>query len=257
MHSGSVTTQSTRQRLLADDGVVVAAEHRAAESGSRDLAIVVAHGFMLHTRHPHVRKVAAWLDAFAGVVSVDLRGHGRSAGMSTLGWYEVHDVEAAVAWARWLGYRRIVTLGFSLGAAVVLRHAALRGGVDRVAAVSGPGQWYYRGTPRMRMLHHLILNPSGRLAIRAIRRTRVSAVPWADPGPLDPVAAAGELDVPLLIVHGDRDDLFPSDHAWRLRNAAGERGELWLVPGFGHAEAAVDQRLTGRIAGWLAGQVPA
>jgi pimeloyl-ACP methyl ester carboxylesterase len=249
--SGAGTWCFFEEEAFADDGTLVQVEHLPAASGSRELAVVVAHGFMLHSGHSHVRRVASWLHTDAGVVLVDMRGHGSSGGASTLGWQEVRDVEVAASWARLLGYQRVVTLGFSLGAAVVLRHAALYGGVERVAAVSGPGQWYFRGTSRMRLLHQRVLTPTGRLVIRLLRRTRVSSEPWGDPRPIDPVMAAEQVAVPLLVVHGDRDNLFPTEHAWRVRTAAGPNGELWLVPGFGHAEVAVDERLAGRIATWL------
>ena len=245
-----------RQRLVADDGTLIQAEHLPAASRARDLAIVVAHGFMLHSRHPRLRRIGEWMRGTAGVILVDLRGHGGSGGVCTLGWQEVRDIEAAVGWARWLGYRRVATLGFSLGAAVVLRHAALYGGVDRVAAVSGPGQWYFRGTSRMRLLHQLILSRTGRLVIRTLRRTRISNVPWSEPLPIDPVAAATEIDVPLLVVHGDRDDLFPTDHATRV-SAAGRNSTLWLVSGFGHAEVAVNASLARDVANWLADETDA
>ena len=68
--------------------------------------------------------------------------------MSTLGDKEIDDLDVAVRYARELGYQRIATIGFSMGGSVVLRQAALRGGVDAVVSVSGPGHWYYRGTRR-------------------------------------------------------------------------------------------------------------
>lgn len=243
-----------RRRLQADDGVVVAAEHLPALDGRRDLAVIVVHGFTLHSRHPRLRRIAGWLRSSAGLVLLDLRGHGGSGGFSTLGWHEVRDVEAAVSWARSLGYAHVATLGFSLGSAVVLRHAALYGGIDAVAAVSGPGQWYYRGTPRMRTLHRLVLNPPGRAAIRLTRGTRIMRGDWVAPYPLDPVAAAAEITVPLLVVHGELDDLFPPDHARRVSAAAGSRATLWVLPDFGHAEGAVDKLLAQRIVGWLVSQ---
>ena len=243
-----------RRRLQADDGVVVEAEHLSPVAGPRDVAVVVVHGFTLHSRHPRIRRIASWMRPSAGLVLLDLRGHGGSRGFSTLGWQEVRDVEAAVGWARSLGYPRVATLGFSLGSAVVLRHAALYGGVDAVAAVSGPGQWYYRGTPRMRTLHRLVLNPSGRAAIRLTRGTRIMRGDWAEPYPIDPVAAAAGIDVPLLVVHGDQDDLFPAEHARRVSAAAGTTSTLWVLPDFGHAEGAVDEHLARRIAGWLVTQ---
>jgi hypothetical protein len=41
-----------------------------------------------------------------------------------------------------------------------------------------------------------------------------------------------------------------------VAEAAGDRGTLWLVPGFGHAEGAVDASLTRRIGDWLEAQCP-
>lgn len=267
------------QRLIADDGTVVRAEHRPPASGKRSAAIVVVHGFMLHSSHPLMRRVAGWLDGepasvwsappmitgtfptpggagggddadSTGLILLDMRGHGRSGGVSTVGWYEVLDVAAAVQWARALGYRKVVTLGFSLGAAVVLRHAALFGEVDRVAAVSGPGQWFFRGTSRMRLLHNLVLTAAGRFAVRTLRGTRISTQQWSEPPPIDPVGAAAMLTVPLLVVHGDEDELFPPWHAHQIGDAASD-GDVWLIPGFGHAEAGLDRELTGRLREWL------
>ena len=65
-------------------------------------------------------------------------------------------------------------------------------------------------------------------------------------------AAARIAPIPLLIVHGDRDEYFPSDHADQLFEAAGEPKELWIVPGLGHAESAVSAALLDRIANWAA-----
>ena len=52
----------------------------------------------------------------------------------------------------------------------------------------------------------------------------------------------------MLIVHGDRDEYFPADHAEQLFEAASQPKELWIVPGFGHAESAVSAALIDRIA---------
>lgn len=239
------------RRLLAADGVVVWAEHRPRRgSADRDLGIVLVHGFTQSSTSPRVRQIAHWLADHAGVVLVDLRGHGRSGGRSSVGWHEVHDVEAAVRWARALGYRRVASLGFSLGSAVVIRQAALFGGVDAVVAVSGPGQWYYRGSANMRRLHRFVLTAPGRAVLRATRGTRVSNRPWVAPLPLDPPAAAAMVGVPLLVVHGDRDDYFPAHHAWQVHTAA-PRSTLWIEQGFGHAESAVTAPLAARIGEWL------
>jgi pimeloyl-ACP methyl ester carboxylesterase len=120
-----------------------------------------------------------------------------------------------------------------------------------VAAVSGPGLWFYRGSANMRTLHRLVLSRSGRTLLRLVRGTRVSPVRWTEPYPLDPRAAAAAVTVPLLIVHGDRDDYFPAHHAWQIHRSAPE-STLWMEAGFGHAEGAVTEDLAQRMADWLA-----
>jgi pimeloyl-ACP methyl ester carboxylesterase len=240
---------ATFTRLPAADGVRLHAAHVPA-AGRSGVAYVVAHGFTGSFRRPAVQQIVTRLAADGGVVTFDFRGHGESGGMSTLGDLEVLDVDAAVGWARELGYGRVVTVGWSMGGAVVVRHAGLLGGADAVVSVSAPSRWYYKGTPPMRRLHWVVERRLGRLVSRYALGTRVSADGW-DPVPPSPVELAGQIaPVPLLVVHGDRDTYFPVDHAEALYEAAGDPKELWIERGFGHAEAAADPALVRRIAAW-------
>ncbi len=235
------------QILVTDDGVPIEAVHLA---GDRGLGFVVAHGFTLNWRWPHVWRVANRLNLHGGVVAFDFRGHGRSGGATTLGDKEINDVDVAVRYMRDLGYEQVVTVGFSMGASIVLRHAGLIGGVDAAVSVSGPGRWYYRGTPSMRRVHWAVEHRIGRILAKHVMNTRISQGRW-DPIPLPPAEAAARIaPTPLLIVHGDRDEYFPSDHAEQLFEAASQPKELWIVPGLGHAESAVSAALVDRIARW-------
>lgn len=241
----------TPHRLRTEDGVEIDACHRHPLDRQRDVGIVLAHGFTGSWRGTPQSRIATVLARFAGVVSFDFRGHGRSGGCSTVGDREILDLAAAVARARSLGYRRIATLGFSMGASVVIRHAGLVGGVDAVAAVSGPGRWYFRGTPPMRRVHWIVERPAGRLIGLLALGTRVSTGRW-DPVPEQPTVAAARISpTPLLIVHGDRDRYFPVGHAHALYEAARQPKELWIERGFGHAERATNPALVARIAEWL------
>ncbi len=234
--------------IVTEDGVPIDAAHLP---GDRDLGIVLAHGFAQNWQRPGVWKVATRLNKFGGVVTFDFRGHGRSGGVSTVGDKEIKDVDVAVGYARELGYRRIATVGFSMGGSIVLRHGGLIGGVDAVVSVSSPGQWYYRGTRAMRLVHLAIENRTGRLITKTFLKTRITNGKW-DPVPLPPADAAALIaPVPLLIVHGDRDEFFPVDHAQRLYDAANEPKELWLVPGFTHAESGASPQLLNRIGAWI------
>ncbi len=248
--------RETRQAvLITEDGVRIRAEHRCAEGGDGRLGFVVVHGFTGSHDSQAIRRAGDVLVRSGGVVAVSMRGHGRSEGASTLGDREVLDVDAAVRWARRLGYQRVATVGFSMGGSVVVRHAALHGGVEAVASVSAPSRWNYRGTPAMRRLHALVGTRGGRVAARWGRGTRIAGSPWAEPWPLEPrVAAALLAPIPLLVAHGDADHYFPLDHAYQL-GAAGDHVELWVEYGFEHAENAISDELTCRIAEWIGRRV--
>lgn len=231
-----------------DPGEVV---YDASRPLSRRPVFVIAHGFTGDVDRPHVRRVASAFAAYGAVVTFSFRGHGRSGGHSTVGDREVLDLAAAVEWARGLGHARVVTVGFSMGGSVVLRHAALHpGAVDAVVSVSAPARWYYRGTAPMRRLHWLITRPAGRLVGRYGFRTRIHRRDW-NPVPLSPAEAVPRIaPTPLLVVHGDSDGYFPVDHPLMLAEAAGDHGELWLERGMGHAEHAAADGLLARIGEW-------
>ncbi|MFI8947997.1 alpha/beta hydrolase [Streptomyces sp. NPDC053750] len=246
-----------RTFLRTADGIRIDAVYKPAETDSNasDLVFVIAHGFTAGADRPHVRRIARTFARYGAVVTFSFRGHGASGGRSTVGDREVLDLAAAVAWARGFGHARVVTVGFSMGGSVVLRHAALYGPdsaarTDAVVSVSAPARWYYRGTAPMRRLHWLVTRPEGRVVGRYGFRTRIHHLAW-DPVPLSPVDAVPRIaPTPLLVVHGDRDGYFPLDHPRMLAEAAGDHAELWLEPGMGHAEHASGEELLRRIGDW-------
>ncbi|MGI8696298.1 MAG: alpha/beta hydrolase [Mycobacteriales bacterium] len=234
-------------RMRTEDAVRIAATH--VPGPDREVAVVVGHGFAGHRRRPAALAIVDRLSAYAGVIAIDFRGHGESTGRSTVGDAEILDLQAAVECARERGYRRVVTLGFSMGASVAVRHAALTGGVDAVVSVSGPARWFDRSTRAMRRVHWACEAPMGRLATRLVLHIRLERC-W-DPVPLSPVEVVGRIaPVPLLIVHGDQDAFFTLEHPRALAAAAGPSAQLWIETGMGHAEEATTPRLVDRIGGW-------
>ncbi|HJY24315.1 MAG TPA: alpha/beta fold hydrolase [Actinomycetes bacterium] len=244
-------------RLLTRDGVRIEAAYEAGigASASDGLAIVVAHGFTGGWRQLAVRRVTRWLRSYAAVLSFDFRGHGRSAGLSTVGDREILDVDAVVRWARLLGYPRVASVGWSMGAAVAVRHAAIERTVDAVVSVSGPAHWYYRGTRPTARAHWAFERPHGRTLLRYGYRTRVDARHWdasrPETWPITPREAAVKIaPIPYLVVHGDRDAYFPPYHG---RQLAAPGSEFWEERGFGHAEGAASRDLVDRIGAWVVG----
>lgn len=242
-------------RLSTVDGVRLAA--RVLPGGST--WVVLAHGFGVRAARPSVQRAAAALAAAGSTVLVyDARGHGGSTGTSTLGVREALDVDAAVRTARERGAAQVVTVGFSMGGTAVLRHAGLQGREvggealacppDAVVAVSTTSTWDGE-TAAVRRLRRMVLTRSGRLACRALLGARVApGFDGAAPAPLDVV---GALDRPLLLVHGTADHYFGLEHAHALHARAGSGAELWVEPGFGHAEDAASPDLLARLAAHL------
>jgi len=234
--------------LTTSDGEVLHATIR----GSGADWVVLAHGFSVSSSAAPLARVADRLATRHTVLAYDARGHGRSTGVTTLGDREVLDVDAAVAHARSQGAERVVTLGFSMGGVTVLRHAGRVDGYglahppDAVVAVSSSGPWSTRGTASrsMRRIHFLVETRPGRWLARRVLRTRVDPRGWQG-APVAPVDAVAGVEVPLLVVHGDRDGYFGPEHPAAL---AGAGALVWLEEGFGHAETAIAPELVDRIA---------
>jgi pimeloyl-ACP methyl ester carboxylesterase len=132
---------------------------------------------------------------------------------------------------------------------VVLRHAALHGGVDGVVSVSALSRWYYKDTKPMQRVHWAIETRLGRLVAHRALGTRISAAGWdPDALPESPEEVVGRISpIPVLFVHGDRDHYFPVEHPEALYAAARQPKELWLLNGFGHAEGGATPDLLDRI----------
>lgn len=63
---------------------------------------------------------------------------------------------------------------------------------------------------------------------------------------------AAELgDVPLLLLHGDADDLLPVSASESVRAMAGGKGELVVLPGIGHLFRGAETDLRRRLEEWI------
>ncbi|MGY1855318.1 alpha/beta hydrolase [Modestobacter sp. SYSU DS0290] len=247
-------------RLRTDDGVQLSGFSAPALPGAPAgrPTFVLAHGFGNSVDAEPFRRLVGWLRAFGDVRAVDFRGHGRSGGVTTVGGDpEVGDVDAAVRAARAAGAGSVVTVGFSMGGGVALRQAALGAHrPDAVVSVSAVSRWYVRDTPPMRRVHWLLETTLGRRLVAPLLRIRLG-VPWAQL-PLAPVRVAAAIaPVPLLLVHGDRDEYFPLEHFRSLAQAAGPAATVWVERGMGHAENGVTAPLAERIGRWAVAAVGA
>ncbi|WP_222194414.1 alpha/beta fold hydrolase [Modestobacter italicus] len=240
-------------RVRSGDGVRLAGLAFPAGPGvpAGHPTFVVAHGFTHSVSRESFARLAGWLTAFGDVRALDARGHGSSGGGSSAGGEpELADVDAAVRAARAAGAGPVVTVGLSMGGGVVLRHAAVgQHRPDAVVSVSAVSRWYVRDTRPMRRVHWLLETTVGRRLGAALLGLRLD-VPWATvpAAPVQLVSAIAPL--PLLLVHGDRDEYFPVEHFRTLAQAAGPAATVWLEPDTGHAESGMTAALAHRIGRW-------
>ena len=169
-------------------------------------------------------------------LAIDLRGHGQSSDARlSFGYNEHRDILGAVDWLLAQGYPpgSIGVLGVSLGGASTIfaaaREPAIGAAVDD-CAYAELAPIVRSNFARATRLPAFILTPA-RLFTRLFE-----GYDMLDVRPVDAVAKMAPR--PLLIIHGDADQLIPVAHAYAL-HAAYPKSELWILPGIRHAAAFV------------------
>jgi alpha-beta hydrolase superfamily lysophospholipase len=202
--------------------------------------VVLVHGFAASADDPAVvRQAEALHVAGFGVVAYDSRGHGDSDGLCTIGDLESQDVAAAVeavpAWAGRSGVPEVavIVLGASMGAIAALRYAAA---TERppagVVCVSSPSRWRAPRTARGVVAAAVTRTGLGRFMAARYLRVRIHPK-WANPEP--PHALMSRIQVPIAVVHGDRDRFILPSEALELYDACQSPRRLALVAEMGHA----------------------
>lgn len=231
--------------LVTADGVRLAG---ARLEGPPDAfaTVVLVHGLVHSSRTPGIHAFAHLLASSVHVVVPELRGHGRSGGVCTLGVDEPLDVAAAVAAAgeRWPDLP-VVTMGTSLGGAAVLLHAGAYGGVAGVVAISAPAWWAAGETASTRRVQRAADTPVGRMVMARLLRTRIALECERVPDARDLVANIAPAF--LLVVHDPADHYFGMEHAETLYRWAGDPKALWLEEGRGHGTDLLTPSLADRL----------
>ncbi|GAC1595107.1 MAG: alpha/beta fold hydrolase [Acidimicrobiales bacterium] len=232
-----------RVSLKTSDGVSLTGWWLPGPHGAAT-AIVLAHGVMHHARNPKVLAFAERLCEEAPVLVLDLRGHGRSGGRSTLGTEEPLDVEAGVREAARRSGLPVVSIGISLGGASVLLQAGREGGVAGVVAISAPAftDWSRPGAAR---LHRVASSPAGRLVSSTLLRTRIATDFGEVVGAAEAVAAIGPAWI--VLVHDPYDHYFGPEHPSAVAGWATGPVETWWEAGAGHGTDLLDAGLAARI----------
>jgi fermentation-respiration switch protein FrsA (DUF1100 family) len=207
--------------ITTDDGVRLHAWHAPPPEGAPVLVWSHGNGGNVANRG---EVILALRDRGVGVLAYDYRGYGKSAGRpSETGVYR--DARAAYDDERAHGTppERIVCFGESLGSAVTLS-LALERPCAGVVLVSP-----FTTLADVARHHYGVL---GAVAGRAF----------------DSLSRIPRLDVPVLVVHGDRDDIVPFALGERLYAAAPEPKTFLRVRGAGHNDVLDDAAVIDAVA---------
>ena len=200
--------------------------------------VVMVHGHGAHRADPETGVLALTRNlvmAGYGLFLFDLRGCGISpAQPASAGYHEQRDLLGALHYLEALGVpqKNIAVLGFSLGGAVALLTCASGQGAAAVIADSPFADLELRVQQGM-MSHFMplkIFEPGMRLMARLLYGIDIRSV--------SPIRALANAELPVLLIHGELDEMVPMVH-FRLLSRAVEAGpgETWLVDGAGHVEA--------------------
>ena len=173
-----------------------------------------AHVLLCHGNAGNVgdRILHTALLAGQGLLLFDYRGYGRSTGRpSEQGTYsDAHDARSALESRPGVDRERVVYLGESIGGAIALALALEHPPAGLVL------QSTFTSVRDMARRHYPFIPPP--------------LVPDAYPS----LRRIPDLRAPLLVIHGDRDDIVPMFHGEALYAAAREPKRLLVVEGAGH-----------------------
>jgi fermentation-respiration switch protein FrsA (DUF1100 family) len=201
--------------FTADDGVRL---HGWFVPGEGDVTWIWFHGNAGNISHRLDNLRLLHDEVGVGVFLFDYRGYGRSEGSpSEEGTYR--DAEAALAYVLSrpdVEPQRIVYFGRSLGAGVAVELATRRPPFaiileSPVPSIAELARYHYRFLP-----------------VGGLLRTKY-----------DSLSKIGSVRVPLLVLHGDEDEVVPFEGGRKLFEAASEPKRFYTIEGAGHNDAYV------------------
>ncbi|MFC1870899.1 alpha/beta hydrolase [Chloroflexota bacterium] len=244
-----------RKVSLKVDGLNIAGQLYLPDDETRYAAVVVCHGIPARAPDPADRGYPVLAETICreglAVFIFNFRGAGQSEGdFDILGW--TRDLRAVIDYLGQLpGVGSLSVLGFSGGAAVSVYVAAQDSRLALVVACACPAEFSLINWDNIQSaLEHF-----RSIGVIKDRDFPQSTGEWLDNfrrvNPIDHVA--GIAPRPLLLVHGDSDDVVDLSHARRLYDRAGEPKRLVVIDGAGH-RLKQDERAMNTVINWLKAQ---
>ena len=221
--------------------------HRpSGPEGKRFPAVLFLHGFPGSEKSVDIQR-ALMARGIASIAPSFLGAWG-SAGTYRFTTLPAQAAAALAATRRlpFVNPRRVAVFGFSMGGWAALNMAAFEPGLKAVVAVAPAGGAEMIGSGTLDFITRLS-RPLNTLAPKALAADFKKAVTAGDPG-----RAARRIKTPLLLVHGDADQMIPAIISRRIAKNAGGPVRLVIERGATHDFLDRRGRLTTLCAGFLA-----
>lgn len=219
--------------IHAADGILL----RASWFPPKDAAapvVILLHG-VADSRRGFSGIIAMLQRNGFGALAPDSRGHGTSGGdQFTFGLKEVGDLNR---WCDWVEKSspgsRLYGLGESMGSAILLQASGPGARFRAVVAESPFASFWMVANHRVGQLVGVASTPF--VAGAFIYARLKYGLSFSEASPLKQVSKPG---IPILLIHGSRDENIPIEHTRVLAAANPARVQVWEVPDGDHVDAS-------------------
>ena len=220
--------------------------------------IILGHCFTC-SRHTRILRdlSLALVDEGFKVLRFDFSGNGQSEGNFSESLYskQVDDIKTAASFMSAQGVSWIGVAGHSMGAMVALLAASqldtIRAICTLAAKASALQSFHFLSQDQ---IHQLQRNGRVNFISRG-RNLELTEAFFADAAKYDLSSIMPSLSQPLMVVHGDMDEIIPVENAYRLHQYNRVNTELAIIPGADHMFSQDEHRqeVAQRVTQWFKG----
>jgi pimeloyl-ACP methyl ester carboxylesterase len=205
---------------------------RIKPEGRSRAIVVLAHGWSRNRDRMVSRARVFGKMGFTTVIH-SARDHGGSTRNRFMNAFRfAEDIEAVLKWIN----EPVLLYGHSLGAAGAIIVASRNPGRIKLLFLEG---CYARTKEALRKLYSnynrflgALFAPTVVLWLDIFNKFRMDKI--------NPIRLAPKIDIPVLIIHGEKDQNFPLDNAWRLRDSfPAARAEFFVAKGADHSSSSL------------------
>ena len=205
-----------------------------AQQTPQQKGVILVHGFR-NTSDDMGKLAKFYYDQGFDVLLPDARGHGKSEGdYIGFGWHDRLDIMQWIDFLTFYGNEQIVLHGNSMGAATVLMTSGEEL-PDEVKGIIADSSYSTVKAELAHQLSHIYNLPAFPLLnVTSFITNMRAGYTFGEASVIKQVAKNTR---PLLLIHGDADDLVPTNMSQEIYDVATSEKELWIVEDAGHTKS--------------------